>query len=174
MECWPRNGTGLTSPTELRSFLVEYAHRLSEHGPRSLPSSFNVIGDFFEFKNEIPWIYPLPETDHIVPLHLYLDWYTSPGVDLPMASLADILEEGQIYHYELTSDQRSRFVEAQGEDYVLQGVSFVVRGTDLTVLCVGGRSPLNLHDFQVESGTPAPPERKPSLPIQISTLVMRS
>ena len=47
-----KGGSGFRMASILRWFFLEYLNRLTQHGPYSLPSSFNVVEAFFQFNTD--------------------------------------------------------------------------------------------------------------------------
>lgn len=47
------DGSGFRMAKMLRYYFEDYNHRLLNHGPHSLPTSFNVVQGFLKFNKEI-------------------------------------------------------------------------------------------------------------------------
>ena len=72
-----KGGTEFPMANILRHYFLEYASRISTHGPHSFPSSFNVVESFLIFSHDLFKFDLRDERDHLLRLYDYIDWYTA-------------------------------------------------------------------------------------------------
>ncbi len=135
------SSSGLRMATELRRFWLEYFERFLQHGPHSLPSSFNVIEAFLEFEAELFTFALRPENEHILAFGHYLDWYTAGGFPDAPGSLVDIMDEGLIYSYDFVLSSDRPLLRAGSSKLSIAGISLVRHGDELSVLLLAGEDP---------------------------------
>jgi hypothetical protein len=145
-----QSGSGFRMAGLLRQFFLEYLSRLLQHGPYSLPTSFNVVEGFLTFNNDFLVFDLLPERDHLLRLHDYFDWYTTERM---LANdpkiLIDIIEEKVIYSYDMTGDSGEFAISAEGSRIAIAGLSMVRHENELSVLLLAGENPPNPPDTDV-------------------------
>ena len=149
------SSSGLRMATELRRFWYEYFERFAQHGPTSLPSSFNVVEAFVTFDKEY-FVFALrPEHEHLLRFSEYLDWYTSSSFPELPSSLMDIMEEGVAYSYDFVVDASEPRLRADHSALLPLGVSLIRHGEELAVLVFAGETPPTGVD-EIERGAPLP------------------
>ncbi len=130
------NGAGLEADQLLRYFGLEYNHRFWQHGPHSLPISFNVLEAFFKYEHPLSVFRLRPETDHDLSFTAFLDFVTSPeGPKRQVGDAVDLLEDGRIYSFTNTDEVENLvFREGQGAAFAVGAVSLIRFGEEVTVL----------------------------------------
>lgn len=137
-----KGGSGFRMASILRHFFLEYLNRLTQHGPYSLPSSFNVVESFLQFDKEF-FIFDLrQEREHLLRLHDYFDWYTKDqGIPDDPKILIDIIEEGIIHSYDVAGDTGEYAISAEGSRLAIAGLSMIRHENELSVILLAGESP---------------------------------
>jgi hypothetical protein len=134
-------GSGLRVSQELRHFWYEYFTRIGEHGPRTLPSSFNILEAFLSLNSEMLAFELREEREHLLRFDDYIDWYTGAKFPTEPKLLIDVLEEATIYSYDFTLDSNSLKVGADSSELLIVGVALVRHGDELSVFVLAGESP---------------------------------
>jgi len=137
-----QGGSGFRMAGILRHFFLEYLNRLTQYGPYSLPSSFNVVESFLQFDQEF-FIFDLrQEREHLLRLHDYFDWYTKDqGLPEDPKILMDIIEEGTIYSYDAAGDTGEFTISAEGSQLAVAGLSMIRHENELSVILLAGENP---------------------------------
>jgi hypothetical protein len=81
------------------------------------------------------------ERESLLSMNEYVDRYTSGAFPETPAALCDILEEGVVYAFNEADLARPFLVGAQDSRVSVVGVGYVRRGTELSVMVVGGEQP---------------------------------
>ena len=97
------DGSGFQMATGLRWYVDEYANRMIEHGPHSLPCSFNIIEAFLQYDDSCFLFGLRPEREHLLDLDDYFAWYSLNELPQDPSLLVDAMEEGIVYSYDLVS-----------------------------------------------------------------------
>lgn len=137
-----KGGSGFRMASILRWFFLEYLNRLTQHGPYSLPSSFNVVEAFFQFNEEF-FIFDLrQEREHLLRLHDYFDWYTAcQEIPDDPRILIDVIEEGIIYSYDMAGDTGDYTISAEGSRLAIAGLSMIRHENELSAMLLAGENP---------------------------------
>jgi len=95
-------GSGFRMADLLRSFFFEYFARVTKHGPKSLPTSFNVTEAFFTFSKKYLVFALRQEREHLLRLYEYFNWFTAETSALPEDPLIleNAISEGMISQIE--------------------------------------------------------------------------
>jgi hypothetical protein len=136
-----RGGSGFIMATLLREYFIEYFSRWMEHGPLSLPSSFNVMESFLIFNKNYLAFDLRSEREHLLALYHYFDWYTSNGLPNDPAILLDVMQDGLIYSYNMTNDIESFYLSTSDSKLAISGVSLVRHGNELSCVVLAGENP---------------------------------
>lgn len=135
-----KDGSGLQLSKLLRSYFLEYLHRLLEHGPDSLPSSFNIVEAFMFSSHEYLLFDLRDEVEHLLSLDDYFRWYNTGDIPKEPQIIADVLPEGTIYSFEMVSDAGGLSISGDSQQ-VFAGVSFVRHEDELSCLLLAGENP---------------------------------
>lgn len=140
-------GSGFRMANSLRHYFVEFNNRIASSGPRSLPSSFNVVQGFLKFDTEFAQFDLRRECEHLLRLQDYFDWYTSEqGIPDDPRLLIDALPEGEIYSYDMVEDTGEYTMSTEGSRLAILGVSFVRHQNELSIILLTGENPPNPPD----------------------------
>ena len=134
-------GTQFPISDLLRSYFLEYATRLAEHGFHAFPTSFNVAESFLVFSHRFFAFDLREEREHLLRLSEYVDWYTGGKFPDNPEALGEILPEGVIYSYNFVAPTEDFRLETSDSELVLLGVAFVRHSTELSVIALAGESP---------------------------------
>lgn len=151
----------------LRGYFHEYQHRLTQFGPDSFPSSFNVIEGFLNFSHEFMAFDIREEREHLLHLDDYIDWYTGQTFPNDHRILIDVCEEGINYTYNMVEPTQSYRVQVDGADLVIIGISMVRHSAELSLFAVVGESPPHPSNAELthyEMGETVVPERAGIIP----------
>ena len=144
----------LRTAKELRGFWREYFERFMQHGPHSLPSSFNVVEAFMAFHRDLLTFDLRPENEHLLAFGHYLDWYTAGNFPEEPGALVDIMEEGTIYSYDFVLALDQPFLKADASDLAVAGIALIRHQDELSALVLAGERP-PVDPYSAE-GTPYP------------------
>lgn len=137
-----KGGSGFRMAETLRSFFLEYLHRILGFGPNSLPSSFNIVEAFLDFHDEFKVFDLRQEEDHLLLLNDYLDWYTSDRIlSDDSRLLIDTMKEGVIYSFDLIGDTGGYVTSDDGSRLAIVGISMIRHKDDISVILLSGESP---------------------------------
>ncbi len=136
-----QGGSGFPVANLLREYVRDYDKRMIEHGPHSLPSSFNVVESFLRYSHDYLVFDLREEKEHLLHLHDYLDWYTSGTIPDKPGLLTEVMQEGVIYSYNManpTGDFRITIVDSE---LVISGVALVRHMAELSMAVLCGERP---------------------------------
>jgi hypothetical protein len=133
------NGISLLQDRELRFFHTEFNDRTWQHGFGALPSSFNVLEGFFRWNPDLFYFELLEEEEHLFSLFDFFDFVTSSNCSNSTDYLVENIEEDLIYTYNIINDIKElTFSTLDSKEYVIGGVSFVKRSSEIFMLLVAG------------------------------------
>ena len=133
-------GSGFPVANVLREYFRDYGKRMIEVGPRSLPSSFNVIESFLRFSHDY-FVFDLrEEREHLLRLRDYLDWYTATNIPEDPGVLTEVIQEGIVYSYNMVDPAGDFRVEIPGSELVISGVAMVRHMTELSMVILCGEA----------------------------------
>ncbi len=142
-------GSGLVMARTLRRYFLEYANRLVQHGPHSLPSSFNIVEAFLVHSVEVALFDLRPEIDHLFSADDYFDWYKHSGMPHDPVLLRDVMQESTIYSFNMVSQNGGLRVAGDESTLVIAGVSLVRHENELSCMLVAGEYPPYPSDEEV-------------------------
>lgn len=155
--------SGLLSSTTIRHFLNEFNTRTWEYGLRTLPLMFNILESFFSYHKSNIYFELLEEEDYIFSFFDFLNFITSSDFKPNKDLITDSFQENLVYHFDVGVDMdQITFKTANGEEFVIGGLSMVRRGNEVTILIITGlicdleNISINLHD----SYSPTPGKEK--------------
>ena len=143
-------GSGFPVANLFREYLRDYATRIIEHGPHTLPSSFNVVESFLRYSHDYLVFDLREEREHLLRLHDYLDWYTSGAMPEEPGVLTEVIQEGVIYSYNMADPTDDFRVAMLGSDLVISGVAMVRHMEELSMAVLCGETPPQLPDEEAE------------------------
>ena len=136
-----QGGSGFPIANTVRHYFQEYLSRITQLGPFSFPTSFNVVESFLSFSERF-FAYDLrEEKEHLLRLHEYMDWYTASNFPEKPLALTDILPEGSVYAYNMVSPQEDFAIETVDSKLRILGVAMVRYGMELSGMIVAGENP---------------------------------
>ncbi|MEQ8694278.1 MAG: GIY-YIG nuclease family protein [Gammaproteobacteria bacterium] len=133
----------------MRTFFVEYFHRILEHGPDSLPSSFNVIESFLFPNTEFLSFDLREEREHLLQVDDYFDWYSRENLPRDPRLLMDSMEDGIVYSFDMASDASGYRIQTEESAIVLAGIALVRHANELSCLLVAGENPPHPPDKEI-------------------------
>lgn len=134
-------GSGFLMATWLRWYVDQFAYRMIQHGPHSLPCSFNVIEAFLRYDTTCVLFGLRPEREHLLDADEYFDWYSLNELPRDPSLLIEAMEEGVVYSYDLTSSSSGYRIMGEDSTFVMAGVSFVRHGVELSCVLIAGEQP---------------------------------
>jgi hypothetical protein len=146
-----QSGSGFLMATTLRSFFIEYFHRIMSCGPDSMPTSFNVMESFFSY-NEEYLVYDLrEEKEHLLLGDDYFEWYSLEAFPKEPRLVMDVMDEGVIYSYDMVGDSGGYRIKSPTSELVLAGISLIRHSNELSCLLVAGENPAYPSDREIQS-----------------------
>ncbi len=135
------NGAGHESDQTLRWFQNEYNNRVWGHDLHSLPSTFNVLEAFLQYRPDINTLILLEEKNHLFLFSDFLDWYTSGDTKLDLKIALEAFQPGVIYTFDNLDDPSNLLygIESKGE-IGISAVAMVRFDTEISVMCVAGET----------------------------------
>ncbi len=125
----------------LRSFLFEYADRMLKHGIHVLPSSFNLVESFLQFDRSVFLFGLREEREHLLDLTDYFEWYERAEVPQDPTVLIDVMTEGCVYSYDMTSQSQGYRLQGLLSEFVIAGISLARHRDELTCFLLAGENP---------------------------------
>ncbi len=139
VEAQMSNGAGLAIDVLLRDFLLEYCDRNFKFGLHSLPSSFNILEAFYEYRPDLSVFVLRPEKDHILSFAHFLDYATSIDAANNLLKALQCMEEGVIYSYNASNNPDEITFSLQGgQEYGIGTAALVRHGNEVSILLVTG------------------------------------
>lgn len=135
------SGSGFLMATWLRWCVQEYADRMIRHGPHALPCSFNIVEAFLRYDNTSLLFGLRQEREHLLDAREYFDWYSSNDLPRDPSLLIDVMEEGVVYSFDLSSANSGYRVTGENSMFVMAGASFVRHQDELSCVLVAGEQP---------------------------------
>lgn len=130
------NGAGFPLDKLVRYYIHEFNHRSAVAGLYSMPSSFEFMEAFMNFKKPAHVFVPKPENNILCSFPDFLDWATISGQEPVTATLRDSIGDGQIYLFSNMSNPESlRFRCNNGIDISILGAA-LIRDRDEVVITV--------------------------------------
>lgn len=155
--------SGLITATTIRHFLNEFNTRTWEHGLRKLPMMFNILESFFSYHKSNIYFELLEEEDYIFSFFDFLNFITSPDFKPKKDFISDYLQDSLVYHFNVGVDmEQITFKTADGEEFVIGGLSMIRRGNEVTILLITGLiCDLENISIKLQDGyTPTPGKEK--------------
>jgi hypothetical protein len=148
-----KGGAGLLADETLRHFQMEYTNRVISYGRNAMPTSYEVLDAFFEYRRDMVGLFLLPEKDYIFSFADFLDFVT--GTTAPVTDLRHLqgFESGVICNATSKDAPGGLLLETQGTSaYGVRAASMVRKGDYLTVmLCLAEQLPDDRLDEMVKS-----------------------
>ncbi|MGA2259905.1 MAG: hypothetical protein ABSH28_00550 [Acidobacteriota bacterium] len=126
-----RGGSGFSMATLIRYYFTEY------------------LSSYFAFDL-------CQESEHLLTLDDYFDWHTSNDLPDDPAILTDVMQEGLVYSYDMTSDVEGFYVSTPESKLTIAGVSLVRHDNELSCIVLAGEKPPNPPDVAIRAGASVP------------------
>ncbi|MCL1689888.1 hypothetical protein CMU59_16305 [Elizabethkingia anophelis] len=135
------NGLDRINENTLREYLMEYANRFLNYGPKSFPTSFNTLEPFFKinYHNSILQLHS-EEESYAVSLFDFLDFVTEKKFDLNAINYKDNIPENIIYHFSFTSGYEEINFSNNDKTFIIGAISMVRNGNEVSILMEAGES----------------------------------
>jgi len=137
-----KNGLERFNEQLLRSYLQEYSTRYLKYGPKSFPTSFNVLEPFFIF-NHHNSIIQLIESEESYGISLidFLDFVTKPDFKLEDIDLYENIPEKVIFHFSFTTGfDEINFSNTNGKTFIIGGLSLIRQSNEVSILMQAGET----------------------------------
>lgn len=145
------SGAGLLMDRELRHWFKEFNSRLTEHGPDSMPSSFNVLNAFFAYNKPLGILDLLPEKDHAFAFSDFIDFVTGEENTFDPYLAGRQFPERTIHSYTAIDDPHHfQFSAEGGRRFGIAGVSLARHGAEISVLMIAA-TPVLPEDDNTET-----------------------
>jgi len=134
-----KNGAGLLVDSEFRYFLTEFNARNFQFGFASLPSAFNILEGFFNWRKDLFLFEMFPEEDYLFSSFDFIDFVTSNKQSKSLEYLKESIEDDVIYSYNILNDPKElTFKSINGKEFVLAGASMIKRKDEIDLFVVAG------------------------------------
>lgn len=130
----------LITEKSLRHFLIEFNTRAWEHGLWSMPTMFNIMESFFNYKKPEIYFELIEEENYYISLLDFLDFVTSDKFKLDRSLLESSITENIIYNFEVNKDFKNlTFKNSNGIIFIVRGISIIRRENEITVSIIAGK-----------------------------------
>ena len=133
------DGCGLHMAKILRWYLGEYVNRYSIVGPGGFPSSFNVLEAFMTLFEGNMLFDLRSESDHLVSISEYFNWYKSNDCFQAPLLLKNFLREGEIHSFNMMGGQRNLILKGDSE-IKIAGISFIRHEDEVSCVMLAGEN----------------------------------
>jgi len=136
------NGLDRLNENVLRNYLKDYARRFLIAGPKSFPTSFNVLEPFFTYniKNSILQLVDQEES-YGLSLFDFVDFITSKNFSFDTIDLYENIPEKLIHHFSFTSGfDEINFSNEKGTSFYISSLSLIRNGNEVSMLMQAGES----------------------------------
>ena len=160
LEATLANGARLVMDQELRQFFKEYTNRLWNHGPDSMPTSFNLLRPFYWYDRELLMLRLQNERDHLFSFSDFVDFGTSKDAPNNPFDGANSIPDNTVHSFTNLDDPHDiTFATDSGAEYGVGGLSFIREADQLTVMLMGGK----VTDLDVETQHATATEYQPAM-----------
>lgn len=133
------NGIELLQDKELRSFLMEFNDRTWKYGFSALPAAFNILEGFFKWHKKYFFFELYEEQEHLFSTYDFFDFVTSNECSNNLDYFKDNVDDDLIYSYNILNNIKDlTFLNNDSKEYVIGGVSFIKRNSEIFLLAVVG------------------------------------
>ena len=133
------NGVDLIQDKEIRYFHAEFNDRAWKYGFGSMPSNFNVMEGFFQWRPDIFYFEISEEVEHMFSMFDFFDFVTSKDCSNDLDYFIENVEEDLIYTYNILNQPKDiKFSTSDSKEYVLGGVSFIRRHNEVFMMLIAG------------------------------------
>ena len=145
-------GAGQLLDQEIRHFFREFNSRLFEHGPQTMPSSYNVLEAFTRYDEDLNFFRLLPERDHLFSFSDFVDFVTSKDAPADPFAVGYQLLDDTIYSYSVLDDPHDlTFSSGGSEEFAVAGVSMVRSSDEIAMLLLAGKvADLSAQDLKTD------------------------
>lgn len=157
------NGVGFPVDSLLRYYVNEFNHRAATAGLYSMPSSFNFMEAFMEYKKPLHIFLPKSEINTLCSFADFLDWTTSHSQTPSVENVKNSIESNQVHLFSNTSNpDLLKFKCANSVEFSILSAAIVRDRSEMVVVLQISESDPG-QDF--EYNTPADRQRfKESMP----------
>ncbi|WP_345987733.1 GIY-YIG nuclease family protein [Chryseobacterium sp. Chry.R1] len=130
----------LTTEKNLRHFLLEFNSRAWQTGLWSMPTMFNIMESFFNYKKPEIYFELIEEENYYVTLFDFLEFVTSDKFVLDGINLENTISENIIYNFEFNKDfEKITFKNSNDQIFIIKGVSMIRRESEITLSLITGK-----------------------------------
>ncbi|WP_312287979.1 GIY-YIG nuclease family protein [Chryseobacterium gleum] len=130
----------LTTEKNLRHFLLEFNSRAWHTGLWSMPTMFNIMESFFNYKKPEIYFELIEEENYYVTLFDFLEFITSDKFVLNGTILENTISENIIYNFEFNKDfEKITFKNSNDQIFIIKGVSMIRRECEITLSLITGK-----------------------------------
>lgn len=140
LEAQYHSHSNLVTEKNLRHFLLEFNNRAWDSGLWSMPTMFNVMESFFNYRKPEVYFELLEEENYYANLVDFLDFVTSDQFSIDRKVLDKNISENIVYNFEFTKDfDKISFKNSNGYLFLVRGLSLIRRGNEVTLSIVTGK-----------------------------------
>lgn len=131
---------GLLTEKNLRHFLLEFNNRVWKNGLWSMPTMFNVMESFFNYKKPEVYFELIEEENYYVSLLNFLDFVTSDRFIMDKDILEENIAENIIYNFEVNKHSENlTFKNSNDHIFIIKGISIIRRENEITLSIIAGK-----------------------------------
>lgn len=133
----------------LRYYLEEFNNRAWNYGIKSMPSMFNIMEGFFNYRKPEIYFELIEEENYLISFFDFIDYLTSKEFENDKTFIDDNLTSDIIYNFNVGKDlEEIKFKNEEGEEFIIAGVSIIRRANEVTVLMICGKK--KTIDFAID------------------------
>lgn len=150
----------LITEHSLRNYLTEFNNRAWSYGLRSMPTMFNIMEAFFNYRKPEIYFELIEEENYLISFFDFVDFITSNEFKESKEIIEENLVSDIIYNFNVGKDiSEITFKSDAGDEFIVAGVSIIRRGEEVTLLMTTGRKkteelPLDKNSFIFDSDNP--------------------
>ena len=130
----------LITEHSLRNYLREFNNRAWNYGLRSMPTMFNIMEAFFNYRKPEIYFELIEEENYLISFFDFVDFITSNEFKESKEIIEENLVSDIIYNFNVGKDiSEITFKSDAGDEFIVAGVSIIRRGEEVTLLMTTGK-----------------------------------
>jgi len=142
----------LITEHSLRNYLTEFNNRAWKYGLRSMPTMFNIMEAFFNYRKPEIYFELIEEENYLISFFDFIDFVTSNDFKESIEIIKENLVSDIIYNFNIGKDiNEITFNSDVGDQFIVAGVSIIRREEEVTILMTTGRKQTEEIDIDKKS-----------------------
>lgn len=142
----------LITEHSLRNYLTEFNNRAWKYGLRSMPTMFNIMEAFFNYRKPEIYFELIEEENYLISFFDFIDFVTSNDFKESLEIIKENLASDIIYNFNVGKDiNEITFKSDVGDQFIVAGVSIIRREEEVTLLMTTGRKKTEEIDIDKKS-----------------------